>query len=397
MLRFRALAVAFAIGLLTIVTANGQSPIGNGQDLTPAPTNLVVEVYYYPNEPPAYMVVAPATSPPGGSWFGRFRTVPGWQVPAGALPVTAVDIKTLLTGSDVRVSISVFMGELHQQEKSVAVYSLREGEKARVRELAQFGVEPFELALVRVAPSNAELPQFVSKAPSIELVTMRANLSTLPSYRLALRNVSGKNVRAIMVRTVQNRNIKTSFMPQGKEGNPLIPAGGIAEITERAITRAIATPGGYKPVTPENQTIEVSTAIFEDGSYEGEAEAAVTYLAVLKGQKTQLVRVVALFQEASEDSRPDPANLLESVRNGIAQLKTDPDPAAVQELLNDFPAFAKKVELKNVIEFEMRYLRKDVLDDISRFQVQHPTLDSNSLQAWLAASRQRYAAWLSRL
>src|SRR5882672_7271346 len=112
MLRFRALAVAFAIGLLTIVTANGQSPIGNGQDLTPAPTNLVVEVYYYPNEPPAYMVVAPVNSPPGGSWSGRFQTVRCWQVPAGALPVTAVDIKTLLSGSDVRVSISVFMGEL---------------------------------------------------------------------------------------------------------------------------------------------------------------------------------------------------------------------------------------------------------------------------------------------
>jgi hypothetical protein len=389
--------VAFAIGLFTSANANGQSPIGNGQDLSPAPANLVVEVYYYPNEPPAYMVVAPANSPPGGSWFGRFRPVPGWQLPVGALPVTAVDIKTLLTGNAVKVSISVFMGKMHEQEKSVAVYSLREGEKIHLQELAQFGVEPFELALVRVAPSNVELPKFVSKAPSIELVTIQANLSTLPSYRLVLRNVSGKNVRAIMVRTVENRNIKTSVMPQGKEGNPLILAGGIAEITERAITRAIASPGGYKPVTPENQTIEISTAIFEDGSYEGEAEAAVTYLAVLKGQKAQLVRVVALFEEASENSQPDPANLLESLRNGIAQLKTDPDPAAVQELLNDFPAFAKKVELKNVIEFEMRYLRKDVLDDISRFQVQHPTFDSSSLQAWLAASKQRYADWLSRL
>ncbi len=397
MLRIRALIVAFAIGLLTIVAANGQSPIGNGLDLTPPPTNLVVEVYYYPNEPPAYMVVAPVNSPPGGSWFGRFRQLPGWQVPAGALPVTAVDIKTLLTGNDVRVSISVFMGRLHEQEKSVAVYSLREGEKLRVRELAQFGVEPFELALVRVAPANAELPQFVSKAPSIELVTIQANLSTLPSHRLVLRNVSGKNVRAIMVRTVQNRNIKTSGMRQGKEGNPLIPAGSIAEITERAITRATASPGGYKPVTPENQTIEISTAIFEDGSYEGEADTAARYRSFLKGQKAQLIRVAALFQKASENSESGPRNLLDSLRNDVAQLKTDADPADVQELLNEFPAFPKKVELKEAIESEMFYLRKDVLDDISRFQVQHPTFDSNFLQAWLAASKQRYADWLSRL
>lgn len=397
MLRIRALTLAFAIGLLAIPTANGQSPVGNGQDLTPPPTNLVVEVYYYPKEAPAYMTVSPANLPPSGSWFARFQSVPGWQVPAGALPVKAVDIKTLLLGDAVRVSVSVLMGKMLEQEKSVAVYSLHEGEKVRVAELAQFGVEPFELALVRVASANTDLPQFVSQAPSIELVTIQANLSTLPSHRLVLRNVSGKNVRAIMVRTVQNRNIKTSGLRQGKEGNPLIPAGGTAEITQRAITRATASPGGYRPVTPESQTIEISTAIFDDGSYEGKAETAFRYLSFLKGQKAQLVRVVALFQEASESSEPGPANLIESLRNGVAQLKTDADPAVVQKLLSDFPAFPKKEELKDAIESEMLYVRKDVLDDIGRFQVQHSAMDSNSLRAWLAASKQRYADWLSRL
>src|SRR5260370_33048717 len=98
MLRIRALIVAFAIGLLKIVAANGQSPIGNGLDLTPPPTNLVVEVYYYPNEPPAYMVVAPVNSPPGGAWFVRFRRLPGGQSPCGPLPVTAAALKTPVTG-----------------------------------------------------------------------------------------------------------------------------------------------------------------------------------------------------------------------------------------------------------------------------------------------------------
>jgi hypothetical protein len=394
MLSIKTLALAFVIGLFAI--ANGQTPPGRGEDLA-QPTNLTVEVYYSANEPPAYLVVSPVNSPPSGSSFGRFRKVPDWHVPPGALPVTAVDIKTLLTGSAVRISISVLMGRLNEQEKSVAVYSLREGERVRVSELAQFGVEPFELALVRVASANADLPQFVSKAPSIELVTIQANLSTLPSHRLVLRNISGKNVRAIMVRTLQDRVMKLSGTRQGKEGNPLIPAGGTAEITQRAISRATATPGGYKPVTPENQTIEISSAIFEDGSYEGDAEAAVQYRAFLKGQKSQLVRVVALFQEACENGESDPRNLFDSLRNKIAQLKTDADPADVQELLNEFPGFTRKAELMEAVEFEMLYLRKDVLDDISRFLVQHPTLDSNSLRAWLAASKQRYADWLSRL
>jgi hypothetical protein len=390
--------VAFAIGLLSIATENGQSPLGNGQDLTPAPTNLVVEVYYYPNEPPAYMVVSPANSPPGGSWFARYRPVPGWQVPAGALPVTAVDIKTLLIGNAVRVSISVFMGKLHEQEESVAVYSLREGERARVRELAQFGIEPFELALVRVAPANAELPQFVSKAPSIELVTIQANLSTLPTHRLVLRNLSNKNVRVIMVRVLQGDRLLISGGRQEKEGKPLIFAGGVSEITSEAETRASATPGGYKPVPPENQTIEISMALFEDGSFEGDAESAAIFKAALKGSKIQLKRIVRLMQEALKDNQSDPSTLLESLRRRVEGLNNEADSASVQALLVEFPSRAKKsTDLKDIIELEMRLIRKDVLDDISRFQVQHPTFDSSSLQAWLAASKQRYADWLSRL
>lgn len=386
----KVLALALAIGSFAIAS-------GNGQDPAPAPTNLVVEVYYYRPEPPAYMPVSPANSPPGGSWFARFRRVPGWQVAPGALPVNAVDIRTVLTGNTVRASISVLMGRLHEKEKSVAVYSLRQGEKVRVLELAQFGVEPFELVLVRVASASPDLPRFVSKAPAIELVTIQANLSTLPSHGLVLRNVSVKNVRAIMVRTVQNRSIKVSGIDEGKEGAPLIPAGGTAEITQPALTRATVTPGGYEPVTPENQIIEISTAIFDDGSFEGEEAEAIRYRARLKGQRAQLIRVVALFQEASENGQQNPANLLDALRNGVAQLKTDAEPVALQELLNDFPAFTKKAELKDAIEFAMLYLRKNVLADIGRFQAQHSTMDSDSLQAWLAASKQRYVGWLSRL
>ena len=398
MLWIRALTVAFAIGLLIIATANGQSPVGNGQDLTPPPTNLVVEVYYYPKEAPAYMTVSPANSPPGGSWFARFREVPGWKAPSGALPVTAVDIKTLLTGDAVRVSVSVLMGKLHEQEKSVAVYSLHEGEKVRVQELAQFGVEPFELALVRVASANTDLPQFVSRAPSIELVTIQANLSTLPSHRLVLRNLSNKNVRVIMVRVLQGDRLLISGGRQEKEGKPLIFAGGVSEITSQAETRASATPGGYKPVPPENQTIEISMALFEDGSFEGDAESAAIFKAAVKGSKIQLDRIVRLMQEALQDNQSDPSTLLESLRRRVEGLNNEADSVSVKDLLGEFPSLEKKsTNLQDAIEYEMLYLRKDILDDIGRFQSQHLTLDSNSLRAWLVASQRRYAAWLSRL
>lgn len=394
----KTLATAFVIGLLVIASANAQIPLGSGQDLAPPPTNLAVEVYYYPKQPPAYMTVSPSKSPPMGSWFSRFGRVPGWTASAEFPTINAVDIRPVLSGDLVRITISVLFGKLNEQDKPVAVYTLREGEKARVQELSKFGVEPFELALVRVAPVSADLPQVISKLKSIELVTIQANLSTLASHRLILRNVSNKNVRTITIRVLQGDHLLLSGGREGKEGKPLILAGGVCEITSRGATRASATPGGYKPVTPENQTIEISMAFFEDGSFEGDTESAAIFGAALKGSRAQLGRIVRLVQEALQDNPSDPSSLLESLRKQVEGLNNEPDPVAVQDLVNEFPGLAKKSgDLKDVIQVEMRLTKKDVQDEIRRFQLQNPTLDSNSLSTWLLASKQRYEAWLSRL
>ena len=54
MKRAKALAVAFLVAFLLA------TPTAKGQQSPAQPTNLVLEVYFYPNEPPAYVVVPPA-------------------------------------------------------------------------------------------------------------------------------------------------------------------------------------------------------------------------------------------------------------------------------------------------------------------------------------------------
>ncbi len=395
----KALAVAFAIALLATASARGQSQIGSGQTLSPLPTNLAVEVYYYPKEPPAYMTVAPSTSPPIGAYYTRFGHVPGWTASADSPSIGGVDIRPVLSGDRVRITVSVLFGRLNEQEKQLAVCTLREGEKVRVQELSQFGIEPFELALVRVAPVNAELPRVVSKAKSIELLTIQANLSTLASHRLVLRNLSNKNVTAITIRQGQGDHLFTTGTRQGKEGQPLIPAADVAEIFSRAPTRASATPAGYKPATPDNLTIEISMALFDDGSFEGDAESAAISSAARKASKAQLARIVKLLQEAVEETRSsDPLNSLDYLRKQLEGLSNEAEPVFLKEMRQEFPGFGKKPgDLKDLIEVEMRLTKQDVQEDIRRFQLQNPTPDSNSLRTWLLASKQRYEAWLSRL
>src|SRR5438105_10788505 len=110
------------------------------QDSSP-PTQLALEVHFYPNQLPAYQTVSAALRQ--GGWFGRFGQVPGWKQPPDTRPVTAVNIKSELAEDGVRVWVSVFLGELHQQENQMSSYVLHEGDKVTVQELAQVGVEPF--------------------------------------------------------------------------------------------------------------------------------------------------------------------------------------------------------------------------------------------------------------
>src|SRR5712692_3292172 len=131
MLKAKALAIALAVAFLLA------TPTASGQQSSAQPTNLALEVYFYGEEPPAYVTVPPANSPASGSWFARFRRVPGWTSPAGSLQVNAVNFRPTLDRDTVRVFVSVLMGTRHEEEKDVAVYTIREGEKIRVRELTQ--------------------------------------------------------------------------------------------------------------------------------------------------------------------------------------------------------------------------------------------------------------------
>jgi hypothetical protein len=156
-------------------------------------------------------------------------------------------------------------------------------------------------------------------------------------------------------------------MPQGKEGRPLVVASGVSELIVPAPTSAAATPAGYQPVTSDNQTIEITEAAFDDGSSEGEHGLAARYGALMKSRKIQLSRVIELFQTALQDNSSDPLSALERFENKIGEL----DPAGA--------------------------MRTEVMAEIHRFRFSNPNLDSNSYHAWLAASKQRYGAWLARL
>ena len=191
----RLFSILFIIGL-TISGAN----VFAQQDPS-APTRLALEVTFYPGRKPAYETVPGPDSKPSGAWFGLFAHIASWQAPAGAPPVEAVRVISRAEGDAVRVTVSTLSGsKALENEQRVGTYLIRETKKISIDELRLVGIEPFEIKLVRVNPSIAPVPPVILKGvESVVVINAMAKETTLPSYRIILRNQSNKNIVALGV------------------------------------------------------------------------------------------------------------------------------------------------------------------------------------------------------
>jgi hypothetical protein len=379
--------------LLLLLAAAALAAPALGQQTNLPPTQLALEVQFYPNVAPGYQTVSPDKR--GGAWWGRFARVPGWEQPVEWPAVTAVNIKSELAEGGVRVWVSVFLGELHEQEKSIASYVLQERQKQLVRELADVGVQPFEIRLVRVDFTATAPPEFTSKGKSIELVALQPVLSTFPSFDVVVRNVSSKNVMALRETVFQSGRPQITSMPQGKDGRVLIPPGGTYAFNAHLAARTMPTADGYTPVVLSNQVVEVSSVVFDDGTFEGDSEAAAAFAGYQSAQKAQLRQVLALLSltESGEDA---PDAKLNQLRQALTVLRIEPSLKAIQELHARFPTFEER-RLKIAIGAEMKWVRDDALNDVLQFQLHNRRVDAAGLRDWLKITKDRYQAWLSRL
>ena len=122
--------------------------------------------------------------------------------PQRAGNLTAVDVQTSIEGDVVNVRLAIIYNDLKnqewwkdKQEKVLKTYHLREGDKARPMELAEFGIEPFEMRLFEMKPESL-VPE---KDVKVEYLTHAVEVSSIENdgfqaYVVTLKNVSGKNI-----------------------------------------------------------------------------------------------------------------------------------------------------------------------------------------------------------
>lgn len=390
------LHIKFLAAILLLAILSG-SASAQGDLARQTPTGLVLEIVYYKNTAPAYQVISRADGKPGSAWYGRFGRIQNWQLPAGQLPIRAVNIVSRLDGEVASVSVSLLRGvRFHEQETMVGTYQLRENESVAIQELELFGVEPFRIGVKRIAPAVPNQPAVKSLAKSLEIVGIEPLTSTLPSYKLTLRNLSDKNIMALRIEIRSGGVAAMTSMRQGQQGLPLIKAGAFFETNQPLKTRAVRTPGGFAPDSPISQETVIRALVFEDGSYEGDPGSAAEFKTFTLGRKLALSRLleVCAAMEGTEQLGQERVARVAVFRDRLRALSGEIDEAALSELMREFPTLTgTETHLKSAAEVALHHVRKELLDDLAAFEKDHPS----DFQSWLAKVEERYRLWLARL
>ena len=386
------IAIATAIVSLLVV------PVVAQQNSEPAPTRLVLEVIPAKDVPASYVPVPGPEAGFEGAWFFRLGRIASGRPTDGSAPVKSLRVMSRLGDAGVRVIVSVQFGaRLVEDEKYAADYVAREGEKTSIATLKQFGIEPIQITLVRVTPAVPSPLTISNKTNAIEVLSIEAANTTLPGYVLTLRNTAPRAVKAFAFHLYSADKEILQGQLQNPQGLSFIPAGDVIK-TEPIVPRGgVMTPVGFQPVKPQNPEFVISTAVFDDNTFQGnEAEAAMIVGRDL-GRKAQIERVLALLREAAKSEEKDLLNTLAWLKKRVAELPDSAPGPVSAKMINDFAGTSRTLTMSS-IEAGAHLIKLEVLNEITVFQEKlSKSIGQHEFAKWMAAMINKYEAWFAKL
>jgi hypothetical protein len=321
----------------------------SGQDVkqTSASQNYALEVSYIKGRPFVYQRIG------GWTWYDGFQIVQGFQPEAGVLPVGAVKLYTREEAGSVKVKVTILRGRNIEFEYNVAEYTVGE-EKVALRDLARFGVIPFEVSLVRAPSTAAYMPKVNNSTRSL-VVSVEPVVSNLPTYKIRVLNNSAKAVAGFSYNTWLEGRRRFTGMPQQFDGTPLITVGNSYEKEFPYALKTTTESTGEVPQPIEGLELNILAVIFADGTFEGDRVEAARFRGYKLGEKIQLTRILELLRSKSAVSR-------ELLGPKVDELNYKITLADVTPLLTEFQALpdAEAENMRSAAEASASRIQKDL-------------------------------------
>lgn len=355
--------------------------------------NLLLQVVRFEGERPQFDQV------PCRFWTPIFRRVAASRATKDALPIRAVQIVARPENERVRVNVSLLTGaRFHEHEEAVASYLVGVDEQVLVRELAEFGVEPYRVGVVKRDAPAAAPPAVVNQTQSVEVSGVEFDFTKAKAIKYTLRDLSDKEVLAVSLYATREGRRWMTGLRFDREGRALIKPGGVYADSMPVGSSAAPGADGYVPLTPD--TFVVAAVVFADGSYEGDAGAAVAVRSIRAGDKIQLTRIVALLREALAAPDSNTTEAVARLRERVAALGCDADAAAFAEVSTQHPEFASDGQriARGGAEAAMSGRKKELLEALDAFgKAGAASRGAGDFGAWLKGRLEIYESWLARL
>jgi hypothetical protein len=344
-----------------------------------------LEVTYFKGRPFAYQKLS------NWSWYALFQRVPGWRGVVGETPVEAVKIAPRTEQGSVKIRVSVLKGKFLETEQQVGDYTITENVKFTIVDLSKFGVIPFEVSLVRAPATVAGLPALINKSRSLQ-VSVAPDSGSLPTFQLKLINDSAKAVRAFTYETTADGRPQLSAMPHRPEGGILIAPGGTYEEKVRIALDAKTTSTGEVSAAVNNVTVQITSVIFADATYEGDIYQAARYRAAMLGERTQLKRILEVLRSDTADTAID------ILYGQVSDLTWYVDEPAFEGLVKEIGGMNEKMteDLHEIVLIASNDVQKNFAAEFG--EKRNSMGDKRAeFQAWLKTAAERYQKWLSAL
>jgi hypothetical protein len=288
------------------------------------------------------------------------------RVPAdntGRPIVSTVSAWAYQVGAQWRVRVAVGRGEFFDVDSTqVGEFTLATNQRATVTEVSKFGLSPIQVGVMKIVRQKAGKPSFSNLAPSISLEAMEVGHRPDP-FKLALKNNSSQDLIAIQYNTFGSTGfIALKWFSPGLLV-PLINSGEAYTLEVASEDNSCGDDDGYHP--NQLNRIEMVSAVFADGTYEGEPALAALIKGTALGNRKNLERVVQSIAYIT-----DPIQLAQQLNYLQQGMNEDAEPFLVETLRSMFPMLTPDARdaLTNYIRSGMHEVKVNLARDALHLQ-----------------------------
>lgn len=244
---------------------------------------------------------------------------------------TGLEIRSKIEDGAIKTRVTVLFNDLEDKEwwkkrdeAVLGTFHVTENESTRLSALERYGIEPFELSAIRAESENVPLDRapLRNQTQAIQVLSLALN-KALDRADFRLQNISDKNVIAYTI-GVAGKGDRTSKGVSFAPDQPWYPGEEKTHLQENFPSRLFQRgPQGAYQLPTNHQQLVIFTAVFEDGTFEGDPDDAGRFLAVRAGRIRELTLALPILKGLFQVPPTELPAALERVKARLSALPTE--------------------------------------------------------------------------